>query len=126
MFEFVVDSISPEGLVLGRNGDRDIPTGTKFTAVRRCRVHKEADRYRTEELGEVGQLALALCEVHWYQRTLDHIPRGHTAGLAVKGEGLQLLAGLLRDLPPHEYLSLVATQGQDAEQPVAPDCGGIM
>ena len=88
MFEFLVDSISPEGLVLGRNGDRDIPVGTTFTAVRRCRVYKEAGGYRTEELGVVGPVSLALHEVHWYSRIIDRVPGGHTAGLRVAGEGL--------------------------------------
>lgn len=121
MFEFLVDSISLKGLVLGRNGDRDISVGTMFTAVRRCRVHKEAGGYRTEELGVVGSVALTLREVHWYQRTIDHIPAGHTAGLAVVGEGLPSLAGWLTELPPHDYLWLVAPESQDAEPGAAPD-----
>ena len=56
MFEFLVDSISPEGLVLG-NGERDIPLGTTFTAVRLSRVHRGPGEYRTEDLGEVGSVA---------------------------------------------------------------------
>jgi len=119
VFEFHVDSISTAGLVLGGNGNRDIPVGTEFTALRQSRLHKVADGYRTEELGEVGQVALVLREVHLYQRTIDYVPRGHAAGLAVNGEGVQMLADLLRDLPPSEYLTLVATEAQDAEQSVA-------
>jgi hypothetical protein len=53
-----------------------------------------------------------------YQRTIDHVPRGHTAGLAVTGDGLELLADLLRGLPRHDYLSLAASEYQDAE-PIA-------
>ncbi len=117
MLEFLVDSINPEGLVLGRNGDREIPLGTMFTAVTRSRVHRDSRGYLTEELGEVGRVALTLREVHWYQRTIDHIPRGHTAGLAVTGDGLELLAGLLSSLPPHECLALVAADPQGAEPP---------
>jgi hypothetical protein len=112
VLEFQVESISPDGLVVGRNGERDIPVGTTFTAVRRCRVHKEAGGYRTEELGETGPVALTLREVHWYRQTLDHVPRGHTAGLALVGQGLELLAGLLRGLPAHDSLSLVAAEGE--------------
>jgi hypothetical protein len=125
VFEFLVDSISAEGLVLGRNGDRDIPVGTRFTAVRRCRVHKEAGGYRTEELGVVGPVSLTLREVHWYSGTIDHVPGGHTAGLGVAGEGLAALAGWLADLPPHDYLWLVAAGSQDAERGAAPDRGDM-
>jgi hypothetical protein len=114
VLEFQVDSINPDGLVVGRNGERDIPVGTTFTAVRRCRVHKEGADYRTEEIGETGPVALTLREVHWYRRTLDHVPRGHTAGLVLMGQGLEQLAGLLRGLPPHECLSLVAAEGEDS------------
>ena len=117
MVEFLVDSISPEGLVLGRNGDHDIPVGTTFTAVRRGRVYKGSSGYRNDELGVAGPVALTLREVHWYQRTIDHVPRGHTAGLAVTGDGLELLASMLSGLQPHEYLWLVAPERQDAEPP---------
>ena len=108
MFEFLVDSISPEGLVLGRNCDLNIPVGTTFTAVRLSRVHRDSCEYRTEDLGEVGSVALTLREVHWYQRTIEYVPGGHTAALRVTGDGVVLLAGLLRELPPHDYLALVA------------------
>ena len=80
----------------------------------------DAGGYRTENLGEAGRVALTLSEVHWYQRSIDHVPRGHTAGLAVKGDGLELLAELLRGLPRHDCLSLVVAKPQDAE-PVAAD-----
>lgn len=110
VFEFMVDSLSPEGLILGRNGDRDIPVGTTFSAVRRCRVHMEPNGYRTEELGVMGPVFLVLREVHWYSRTINQAPGGHTAALAVMGEGLEALAGWLAELPPHDYLWLVATE----------------
>jgi hypothetical protein len=42
VFEFLVDEISRDGLVLGRNIGRDIPVGIVFTAVRRWRVRKGA------------------------------------------------------------------------------------
>jgi hypothetical protein len=61
-------------------------------------------------LGEAGRIALTHCEVHWYQRIVDFVPGGHTAGLAVTGQGLEMLAGLLRDVPPREYRSIVAAE----------------
>ena len=113
VLEFLVDSISPDGLVIGCNGDRDIPVGTTFTAIMRSRVHQKSDGYHTEELGEVGQIALTLSGVQWFQRTIDHGPRGHSAGLTVTGDGLELLARLLRDLPRHDYLTLIAPENKD-------------
>lgn len=110
MLAFLVDSISPDGLVLGRNGNRDIPIGTKFSAIQQSRVYQEPSGFHTEELGDVGQIALTLCSVQWYQRTTDHVPRGHSAGLVVTGDGLELLARLLRDLPRHECLTLIAAE----------------
>jgi hypothetical protein len=111
VFEFQVDSISPEGLVLGRNGDRDIPVGTTFTIVRQCGVH--------EASGLVRPVSLTLREVHWYSRIIDHVPAGHTAGLAVEGEGLEGLAGWLAVSPPDACLSIVAAESQDAEPTAA-------
>ena len=123
MFEFLVHSINSTGLVVGWNGDRDIPVGTTFTAIRRCRVHREAGEYRSEDLGEAGRVALTLRGVEWYQRSIDVVPGGHTAGLAVTGEGLQLLARLLTELPPDEHLWLVAATSQEAEPRAAADRG---
>jgi hypothetical protein len=114
VFQFQVDSINSEGRVLGRNGEGDIPVGTTFTALRRCIVHHESDDYRSEDLGEAASIALSLREVHWYQRSIDVVPGGHTAALVVDGEGLDVLAALLRDLPPHECLSLVTPEDHAA------------
>lgn len=123
MFDFLVDSISPQGLVLGRNGECNIPVGTMFTAVRLSRVHRIPGEIRTEDLGEVGAVALTLREVHWYQRIIDYVPGGHTAGLLVAGEGLLMLAGLLRELPPRDYLSLTAPDPR-SEESGSPADGG--
>lgn len=108
MLAFLVESISSEGLVLGRNGDCAIPVGTLFTAVRRCRVYQEASIHHTKELGIMGPVSLLLREVLWYSHSIDHVPGGHTAGLVVMGEGLTALAGWLQERPPHESLWLVA------------------
>ena len=56
---------------------------------------------------------------------IDYIPGGHTAGLAVVGEGLGVLADLLRELPPGDLLTLTAAVNPDAEPgPVADGAGG--
>ena len=123
MFEFLVDSISPKGLVLGRNGSRNIPVGTTFTSVRLSRAQRGPSEINMEDLGEVATVAMTLREVHWYQRTIEHVPDGHTAGLAVSGNGLEVLAGLLRDLPKNDYLSLTAPASQDTQPNSASDGG---
>jgi hypothetical protein len=107
VFEFLVDSINDAGLIVGRNGDRDIPVGTTFTEVWRCRVRRDANGLGSEDVEVVGPVSLTVREVHWFQRTIDAVPRGHTAALAVSGEGLEWLARLLGSLPQREYLSLV-------------------
>lgn len=114
MYEFLVDSISPHGLVLGRNGDSNIPVGTTFTAVRRSRVHNEPGGFGTEDLGQVRTVALTLRKVHCYQRTIEYLPGGYTAGLEVTGDGMTLLEELLRELPPCNYLTLAAPESRDA------------
>jgi hypothetical protein len=108
MIEFMVDSIDPRGLVTGQNGDRDIPVGTTFTDVRRYRVHKEVGEYHTEDLGVVVGVSLTLREIHWYRQSRDVVPRGHTAELVVEGEGLEVVARLLHELPLNDFLGLVA------------------
>lgn len=115
MLEFHVDSINPEGLLIGRNGDRDIPVGTRFSKLRLCRVHKTNNEYQTEDLGNVASISLTLREVHWYSQSIDLIPRGHSAGLRVDGDGLAELTEQLRNLPPGDYLSLTAPQPNTAE-----------
>lgn len=108
-YVFSVDSISPENLVLGRNHDHDIPVGAAFSVVSRVRVVKEQDgEYRTENRGTVGNVSLRVREVHWYGRTIDFVPGGHTAGLLLEGCGLERLALWLADLELHEYIQLSA------------------
>lgn len=111
MIEFVLSSISPEGLLCGANQGRDIPIGTTFTSVTRYRVRREGKDIHINELGEVGQISLTLLNVHMYGHIVDHVPHGCTAGLAVTGDGLKSLAGWLSDLPPFEHLRLVAIEG---------------
>jgi hypothetical protein len=121
VFEFFVDSISEAGYVIGRNGDRDIPIGTMFTAMRRYRVHPDASSIWSEDTGVFVKVQLTLREVHWYGQGIDAVPRGHTAALAVAGEGLTLLTNALSSLPKHEYLSLVAAVDKIAERVAAAD-----
>jgi hypothetical protein len=111
MFEFVLHSISGTGLLIGWCGNRDIPVGTNFTTVRRDRFYRDGSGTPAPESEVVGVINLQLCEVHWYQRTIERVPRGHSAALAVSGEGMELLAQLLGNLQPDEVLSLEASGG---------------
>ena len=74
-------------------------------------------------MGEVGSVALTLQAVHWYGQIIDYIPGRHTAGLAVVGEGLGVLADLLRELPPGDYLTLTAPVSSDGEPGPGADGG---
>lgn len=122
MLEFLVDSVSDSGHAHGRNGDQDIPVGTTFTALRRSRVHRESGAYRSEDLGEAERISLTLREVHCYRRSLDAVPRGFSASLAVFGEGLPLLARSLDDLPSDEFLWLVAPPSAEKPSPASSAC----
>lgn len=120
MLEFAVHSINPDGLVIGRNCDCDIPVGTRFSNIRHRRIHKTNNEYQTQDLGNAASISLTLREVHWYRKLIDLIPRGHTAGLRVDGDGLSELAEQLRNLPPGDSLSLTASQANTAEPCDAP------
>lgn len=108
MSEFVVDSVNDSGLLQGRNGERDIPVGTTFTEIRRRKWNSTANKF--EHVGLVGAISLTVRAVHWYQRSIDVIPAGHTAALAVDGGGIGLLAEALNHLSQNESLSLFTSQ----------------
>jgi len=114
MLRFHVDSINDAGLVLGRNDDLAIPLGSVFTSVSRTRYHRAAGSFSSEPPETVARVRLAVREVHWYQRLIDAIPPGHTAGLALEGYGLDQLASLLGERASGEVLSLVGPASADA------------
>lgn len=92
-FEFDVDSIFQDGVVIGRNGRGNVPLGTVFTILAKRRL--EADRVTSVELGQLGCIDLRLAEVQWYRRSIDHIPGGHTAGIRLEGTGMEAIAEAL-------------------------------
>jgi hypothetical protein len=87
MLEFFLHSINDTGQLIGWCGDRDIPVGAVFTAVRRHQIQKDAAGAQIDNTEVVGAVHLTLREVHWYQRSIDAVPRGHSAALVVAGEG---------------------------------------
>ncbi|MCE9546301.1 MAG: hypothetical protein K8T25_12375 [Planctomycetia bacterium] len=107
--EFTVDSIAPSGQLLGRNHELDIPLGTTFNEVRKTRVERNSMDYNSVDLGAVASIALTLKAVEWYQRNIDVIPGGHSAGLTVEGTGLEALIHALREASDGEYISIAAS-----------------
>ena len=105
--KFYVDSINESSLILGGNDDAEIPVGSVFTQIGKTRLNDRAT-WASTDLGFVASINLTLLTVHWYQREIDHIPGGHTAGLAVTGTGLELLADHLVGLANGESLYLAA------------------
>lgn len=104
---FFVESINESSLILGRNENADIPVGSVFTQVGKTRLNDQA-AWTSADLGSVAAVNLTLVKVHWYQREIDYVPGGHTAGLAVTGEGLDLLSEQLDRLVDDESLYLGA------------------
>lgn len=74
MLEFQVDHIATNGLVIGRNGDADIPQGTVFVALKKVRIDCAKQTLRTVDLGNVVAIVLRLAEVQWYGRKIDMVP----------------------------------------------------
>ena len=107
VIEFWVDRIEKQGLVVGRNGYRDIPVGFTFTHLSKARVDGPTHALQTTNLGRVALVQLRLEEVHWYRRKIEFVPSGHSAGLLLQGEGLNELRKALAECGSGEYLSLV-------------------
>lgn len=105
-FCFDVEEILPDGLIIGRNGYADIPLGTVFTALRKSKLVGDLPNFETVDLGEFARVSLQLLEVQWYRRSIDTIPRGHTAGLRVSGDGMPLLAKALVERGERETVML--------------------
>ena len=106
---FHVDSVNESSLILGRNDDVDIPVGTVFSVIGKTRL-KDKTTWTSNDVGSVESIQLTLVTVHWYGREIDYVPRGHTAGLAVSGNGLELVAKQLAQLADGESLYLAATK----------------
>ena len=102
--EFQIDRIEPNGLVVGRNGDADIPVGAVFVSLRKVRVDGDVPDLTTVASGGITALDLRLTEVHWFRTKIDAIPRGHSAGLRLDGVGLETIASALASRREREFL----------------------
>lgn len=102
--EFQVERLEPNGLVVGRNGDVDVPLGTVFVALEKLRIDGDSPNFTHVGMGGGATIDLRLTEVHWFRRTIDAIPRGHSAGLRLEGRGLEVLADALASRKEREFL----------------------
>lgn len=118
---FSLDSISKSGLLLGRNGPRDIPVGSVFTEARCIRWNETSNSHIHPYVGSVIKTALVLRSVHFYRHILDVVPGGHSAGFEVEGDGLLLLMDELRRLQRNEELVLYAERDTSPEHMTAID-----
>jgi hypothetical protein len=108
MLQFLVDSVTDSGHVLGRNDTLDIPVGAIFTRIAKQCVDGDRVDLQTIEIGDVATVSLRLTNVEWYQRNIDVVPGGHTARLILTGFGIATLSSLLAEKSEREYFSLVA------------------
>lgn len=106
--EFLIDRIEPNGLVVGCNGNVDIPVGTVFTTLTQQLAHREGLNLAIVELGIIATVELRLVEVHWFRRMIEVIPRGHSAGLRLDGQGINAITNALATKSRGDYFSLKA------------------
>ena len=98
--------------VTGRNCGADAPVGTVFTAL--CRrdfpVTAPGEAVITPEAAFVSEISLRLDAVEWYGRSIDHIPSGHTAMLALSGVGFDAVLDALSTASERTYYSLCTSE----------------
>lgn len=104
--EFDVDRITDDGLVIGRNGYADVPVGTVFKVLTKTRHEGELSSLSLVDLGGVASVSLRLAEVWHSRRSMDTVPRGHSAGLRLDGDGLDALKHAIATKQPRESIAL--------------------
>lgn len=106
--EFLIVHIEPNGLIVGRSGDADIPVGTVFTTLAQQRYEGEGLNLTTVELGNIATVELRLIEVHWFRRMIEVVPRGHSAGLRLEGHGIEAITNALATKSKSDFFFLKA------------------
>lgn len=102
--DFQIERFERGGLIVGRNGNVDIPLGTVFVALAKCRVDGQLPDLITVDLGDIALIELRLTEVRWFRQSLDMIPRGHAAGIRLEGTGLDAIAAALASKRDREFI----------------------
>ena len=110
--EFMVGRIEPDGLVVGHNGNIDLPVNFVFDSIEKVRVDGQPPELRTVELGQVATVCLAVQEIHCWRALAQVVPRGHAAGLRLKGTGQPELEQLIENLEVREYVYLRSRDAQ--------------
>ena len=105
-FDFLVDFRLANGMFAGRNVRVDIPVGAIFTQVTKTRTDGPISARQNTDLGVVAVVNLTLQEVEWYRRQIDLVPAGHTAGIRVAGDGIEVITKILETKSDTEYIHL--------------------
>ena len=97
--EFTVESLMRDArgaIVCGRCYEADIRLGDMFTALGQIRFERSADTGHLEQVGSdvVAAVELRVEEIGMYDRSVEQVPHGYTAGIRFTGSGLELLASL--------------------------------
>ena len=95
---FIIDHIFPNGKIIGRNGDEDIPVGSIFTCMIKGTTQGKYPNYEPTKYEMLKtEISLKLKSVYMYEKKVDQIPTGHTAALEVEGD-ISILKHALADL----------------------------
>jgi hypothetical protein len=104
--DVLVDRIEPDGVVVCSNAYTAVPVGTIFTAICKTRVDVSSSDLATVELGVAARIALTLDEVVVFRKVVAAIPAGYSAGLRLRGDGLEVLSRLVGDRQRGEFVHL--------------------
>ena len=80
---YLVASVTGADRIGGRNESVDIPVGTVFTRVAKCRVDGDPMNLRTVDLGDVAEVRIQLLAVEHFGIRIDHVPADHSPTLFV-------------------------------------------
>lgn len=105
--KFEVDAVDEFGRIVGRNICEDIPIGFIFTRITKSQFEGQNPHIISTDLGVFASIRLTLKRVEWYGKSIDVIPGGHTAGLLVDGDGMDILNSALENRKRREYIYIV-------------------
>jgi hypothetical protein len=85
-YRILINSIDETGAIIVTNdGSCDIPVGARLTRVRRTHLVQIDGIVSETDLDVLTNLDLFILEVRWFNRSIDCIPRGHSAQIVLGG-----------------------------------------
>ena len=107
--DIFLDRIEPDGVVVATNNDKDIQIGTIFSEVVKVRVdlNMESSIRVVTELWST-KVNLRLTDATIFQKHVEVVPRGWSAGIILEGEGLELVLDALKEKDKTEFIHLRA------------------